>query len=126
MKTIKIETVANIPLISIEFAAKQISDDVCRDLMEQLPTLDQIENRNLTIENSIEVENKLLNDHQKVTKELEPLLLEIIPTEIVYGAYRNIALLSNFNLGDFGGKAINEFDYVRDETLRQHVSQAHY
>ncbi|CAG8736132.1 10488_t:CDS:2 [Rhizophagus irregularis] len=107
-------------------AAKQVSDDVCRNLMERLPTLEQIEN-------SIEVENKPLIDHQKVTKELEPLVkyidfkrikthilanfiepLGIIPTEIVRSAYRNIELLSNFSLSDFRGKAIN--DYVWDET----------
>ncbi|CAB5356718.1 unnamed protein product [Rhizophagus irregularis] len=157
-----VETVANIPLISIEFgrlsitglkyllsityekeipfatqeyevfrysailAAKQVSDNVYRNLMERLPTLEQIEN-------SIELEKKLLIDHQKVTKELEPLIkyidfkrikthilanfiepLGIIPTEIVCYAYRNIALLSNFSLNNFRGNAIN--DYVWDES----------
>ncbi|GBC28662.2 hypothetical protein GLOIN_2v1482344 [Rhizophagus irregularis DAOM 181602=DAOM 197198] len=105
-------------------AAKQVSDNTYRNLMERLPTLEQIEN-------SIEVEKKLFIDHQQVTKELEPLVkyidfkrikthilanfiepLGIIPTEIVCNAYRNIALLSNFSLSDFR----NESDYVWDET----------
>ncbi|CAB5356716.1 unnamed protein product [Rhizophagus irregularis] len=97
-------------------AAKQVSDDACRSLMERLPTLKQIEN-------SIEVENKFLIDHQKITKELEPLVkyidfgrikthilanfiepLKIIPIEIVCYAYRNIALLNNLNLSDIRGR----------------------
>ncbi|RGB37161.1 hypothetical protein C1646_757212 [Rhizophagus diaphanus] len=157
---ILVKTVANIPLNNIEFgrlsitglkyllsityeketpfatqeyevfrysailAAKQVSDDAYRNLMERLPTLEQIEN-------SIEVENKPLIDHQKITKELEPLVkyidfkrikthilanfivpLGIIPTEIVCSAYQNIALLSNFSSRYF----LNESDYVWDET----------
>ncbi|EXX69013.1 uncharacterized protein OCT59_001016 [Rhizophagus irregularis] len=167
-----VETVANLPLNSIEFgrlsitglkyllsityeketpfatqeyevfrysailAAKQVSDNVYRNLMERLPTLDQIENL-------IEVENKLLIDHQKVTKELEPLVkyidfkrikthilanfiepLGIIPTEIICSAYRNTALLSNYNLSDFRGKAINESGYVWDETVCTYFSSS--
>ncbi|RGB37165.1 hypothetical protein C1646_666378 [Rhizophagus diaphanus] len=109
-------------------AAKQVSDDAYRNLMERLPILDQIVDL-------IEVENKFLIDHQKVIKELEPLIkyidfkriktyilanfiepLEIIPTEIFYSTYRNIALSSNYNLSDFRGKAINESGYFWDET----------
>ncbi|POG68867.1 BTB/POZ protein, partial [Rhizophagus irregularis DAOM 181602=DAOM 197198] len=44
--------------------------DYSPELLTKLPTLEQIEN-------SIEVENKLLIDHQKVTKELEPLVLTL-------------------------------------------------
>ncbi|RGB37164.1 hypothetical protein C1646_757217 [Rhizophagus diaphanus] len=161
-----VETVANIPLNDIEFgrlsikglkyllsftyekndipfasreyevfrystilAAKQVSDDAYKNLMERLPTLEQIEN-------SDEVENKLFIEHQKVTKELEPLIryidfkrikihilakfiepLRIIPTEIICSAYQNTALLSNYNLSDFRGKAINESSYIWDEAV---------
>ncbi|RGB37162.1 hypothetical protein C1646_757214 [Rhizophagus diaphanus] len=110
-------------------AAKQVSDKVYRNLMGQLPTLEQIES---SIE-VIEVEEKLFIDHQKVTKELEPVIkyidfkrikthilanfiepLGIIPTEIICSAYRNIALLSNYNLSDFRGK---ESGYVWYETV---------
>ncbi|CAG8780402.1 9787_t:CDS:1, partial [Rhizophagus irregularis] len=125
-----VETVANIPLDSIEFgrlsitglkyllsityeketpfatqeyevfrysvilAAKQVSDDVYRNLMEQLPTLEQIEN-------SIEVENKLLIDHQKVTKELEPLVKYIdfkrIKTHILANFIEPLGIITPFN-----------------------------
>uniref|UniRef100_U9UII7 B30.2/SPRY domain-containing protein n=1 Tax=Rhizophagus irregularis (strain DAOM 181602 / DAOM 197198 / MUCL 43194) TaxID=747089 RepID=U9UII7_RHIID len=75
-------------------AAKQISYDTYKALMEQLPTLEQIDNL-------IQVENKLIANHQKVAKELEPLIeyidfrrikrgqfdfiepLKIIPAEII-------------------------------------------
>ncbi|RGB37166.1 hypothetical protein C1646_666379 [Rhizophagus diaphanus] len=100
-------------------AAKQVSDEACRSLMGRLPTLEQIES---SIE-VIEIENKFLIDHQKITKELEPLVkyidfrrikthiianfiepLKIIPIEIVCCAYRNIALLNNLNLSDIRGR----------------------
>ncbi|CAB5189628.1 unnamed protein product [Rhizophagus irregularis] len=82
-----------------------------RALVERLPTLKQIDLEQ--IENSIESGNKLFIDHQKVTKELEPLVkfinlkriktkiladiiepLEIIPIEIICIAYRHFALLN--------------------------------
>ncbi|CAB5356725.1 unnamed protein product [Rhizophagus irregularis] len=110
-----------------------------RALVERLPTLKQIDLEQ--IENSIESGNKLFIDHQKVTKELEPLVkfinlkriktkiladiiepLEIIPIEIICIAYRHFALLSKLNLSDFRGKPINA-GYVWDETLRHHVVQ---
>jgi hypothetical protein len=47
--------------------AKQISDDTYKTLVEQLPTLEQIDNL-------IQVENKLITNHQKVVKEFEPLI----------------------------------------------------
>jgi hypothetical protein len=119
-------------------AAKKVSDNTYRALVERLPTLKQIDLEQ--IENSIESGNKLLIDHQKVAKELEPLVkfinlkriktkiladiiepLEIIPIEIICIAYRHFALLSKLNLSDFRGKPINESGYVWDETLRQHV-----
>jgi hypothetical protein len=49
-------------------AAKKVSNDAHKILMKQLPTLEQLEN---TI--SIKVENNF-TDHQKVAKELEPLV----------------------------------------------------
>ncbi|GES97560.1 hypothetical protein GLOIN_2v1788445 [Rhizophagus clarus] len=75
-------------------AAKQVSDDTYKIIMEQLPTLEQIEK-------SIQVVNKYITNHQKVAKELEPLIeyidfsrikkgqfdfiepLKIIPAEII-------------------------------------------
>src|SRR5215213_10116439 len=81
-------------------AAKQVSNDAYKTLMERLPTLEQIKN-------SVQVENKLITDHQKVVKVLEPLIkfidfrrirgkilvaiiepLEIIPNEILTSVYR--------------------------------------
>ncbi|GBB99056.1 hypothetical protein RclHR1_03400008 [Rhizophagus clarus] len=108
-------------------AAKQVSNNAYESLMEQLPTLEQIENL-------INVENKFIIDHQKVAEELEPLVkyidfkriktqilanfiepLEIISTETILSAYRNIALFNNLNLGDIRGiPQINETDYVWD------------
>ncbi|RGB37163.1 hypothetical protein C1646_666376 [Rhizophagus diaphanus] len=158
-----VETVANIPLNNIEFgrlsitglkyllsitleketpfatreyevfrystilAAKQVSDDTYTILMERLPTLEQIEN-------SIEVENKFLFDHQRVTKELEPLVkyidfkrikthilanfiepLGIIPTEVICSVYRNTAMLSDFILSDVRGiLPTNDTNYFWD------------
>ncbi|GBC28659.2 BTB/POZ protein [Rhizophagus irregularis DAOM 181602=DAOM 197198] len=96
-----VETVANIPLDSIEFGRLSITGlkyllsityeketpfATQENLMEQLPTLEQIEN-------SIEVENKLLIDHQKVTKELEPLCLGYIlrgPPMVLTHSYTDI------------------------------------
>src|SRR5205814_8189437 len=48
-------------------AAKQVSNDAYKTLMERLPTLEQIKN-------SVKVESKSITDHQKVAKELEPLI----------------------------------------------------
>ncbi|CAB5189649.1 unnamed protein product [Rhizophagus irregularis] len=76
------------------FAAKNVSDVTYKALMEKLPTLEQIDNL-------IQIENKLITDHQKVAKELEHLIeyidfrrikksqfdfiepLKIIPAEII-------------------------------------------
>ncbi|RGB21317.1 concanavalin A-like lectin/glucanase domain-containing protein [Rhizophagus diaphanus] len=108
-------------------AAKQVSDDNCKALIELLPTLEQIEN-------SIIVGNKIITDRQKVAKELEPLIkfidfrriktkilanfvepLKIIPTEIIFNVYRHVALLSNLDSCDIRGKPINLSGYVWDE-----------
>jgi hypothetical protein len=48
-------------------AAKQVSNDAYKTLMDQLPTLKQIEN-------SVQVENKVIPDNQEVAKELEPCI----------------------------------------------------
>jgi hypothetical protein len=96
-------------------AAKQVSNDVHKTLMELLPILEQTEN-------PIKVENKLINDRQKVAKELEPLIefidfrrikahilaniiepLEIIPDKTFYNVYRHVALSNNLNLSSTRG-----------------------
>ncbi|CAB4403529.1 unnamed protein product [Rhizophagus irregularis] len=103
-------------------AAKQVSNDAHKTLTKLLPTLEQIEN-------PIKVKNKFINDHQKVGKELEPLIkfidfrrikvqiladiiepLEIVPDKIISNAYRYIALSNNLN--NTRGTSINEIDYV--------------
>src|ERR1043165_5133355 len=48
-------------------AAKQVSNDAYKALTERLPTIEQIENPD-------QVENESITDHQKVAKELEPLI----------------------------------------------------
>ncbi|GBB90597.1 hypothetical protein RclHR1_01760021 [Rhizophagus clarus] len=109
-------------------AAKQVSNDTYRNLIDRLPTLEQIENL-------ITVGNKTITDWQKVAKELEPLIkfidfrrirtqiiadfiepLKIISTDIILDAYRNVALLNNFNICDIRGKTINDSNYVWDKT----------
>jgi hypothetical protein len=98
--------------------------------MEKLPTTEQTEN-------SVKIENKFITDHQKVFKELEPLVkfidfwrisgqvladiiepLEIIPVEIIMSAYRYMARSNNSNLNNIRGipQTINESDYVWDES----------
>ena len=44
-------------------AAEQVSDDADKTLMTRLPTLEQLEN-------SVQLENKVIFDHQKIAKEL--------------------------------------------------------
>ncbi|GBC08012.1 hypothetical protein RclHR1_07860006 [Rhizophagus clarus] len=110
-------------------AAKQVSNDACKALMKRLLTLEQIKQ----IEN-LEVENKVIVDHQKVTKELEPLVelidfrrikgrilvniiepLGIIPVEIILNVYRNNTLLFNSDLNDIRGMPIDS-NYVWDKS----------
>ncbi|CAG8707535.1 uncharacterized protein OCT59_000993 [Rhizophagus irregularis] len=148
-----VETVANIPLNTIEFgrlsiaglqfllsctyekemtfitpeyevfrysailAAKQVSNDAYSTLMKQLPTLEQMK-----MDNSVQIKNKSVTDHQSVAKELEPLVefidfkringkiladvidpLEIIPSKVILNVYRDIARSNNSNLNDTRG-----------------------
>ncbi|EXX71282.1 hypothetical protein RirG_079890 [Rhizophagus irregularis DAOM 197198w] len=107
-------------------AAKQVSNDAFKTLLKRLPTLDQIEN-------SIQVESEPITDHQKVAKELEPLVefinfrrikgsilvdmiepLEIVPAKIILNIYRQCIKSNNFNLNDIRG--IPKIEYVWDET----------
>jgi hypothetical protein len=105
--------------------AKQVSNDAYQILMEQLPTLEQIEN--LVVHDK--KENKFITDHQKVERELEPLIkfidfkliktqlladliepLGIIPTELILSAYRHKALLYNLDLNEIRGRPIYRFN----------------
>jgi hypothetical protein len=109
-------------------AAKQVSNDAYNTFIERLPTLEQINN-------SVRVGNKYITDNQKVAEELKHLIkfidfrrikaqiitdiiepLEIIPIEIILGAYRHMALSSNLNLSNTRGIPINESGYLWDET----------
>ncbi|GBC28564.2 hypothetical protein GLOIN_2v1472107 [Rhizophagus irregularis DAOM 181602=DAOM 197198] len=112
-------------------AAKQVSNDAFKTLLKRLPTLDQIEN-------SIQVESEPITDHQKIAKELEPLVefidfrrikgsilvdiiepLEIVPAKIILNIYRHNTKSNNFNLNDIRGTLLyrtNESDCVWDET----------
>ncbi|UZN99703.1 uncharacterized protein OCT59_000970 [Rhizophagus irregularis] len=107
-------------------AAKQVSNNTYRILMERLPILEQIDNSITT------VGNKIITDREKVAKELEPLVkfidfrkikvqiladfiepLEIISDKIISNVYRFVALLNNLDLCDIRGKLTG---YVWDET----------
>ncbi|EXX68320.1 uncharacterized protein OCT59_020402 [Rhizophagus irregularis] len=107
-------------------AAKQVSNDAYETLMERLPIFEQIKN-------SIQASNKLITDHQKVAKELEPLTkfidfsrikgqiltdiiepLEIAPSKIIMDVYRQIAKLNNLNSSEIRG--ILPTIYVWDES----------
>ena len=103
--------------------------------MKRLPTLEQLEN-------SIQAENKSISDHQKIAKELEPLInfidfsqikgqiladiidpLEIIPTKIILNVYRQKARSNNTDSNGIRGiprtmHKFNESDYVWDESAR--------
>ncbi|CAB5188874.1 unnamed protein product [Rhizophagus irregularis] len=114
-------------------AAKQVSNDAHKILIEQLPTLEQIEK----VVNSAKVENddKLIID-QKVAKELEPLVkyidfmridgqiladiiepLEIIPAKVVLDIYRQKARLNKSELNNTRGIPIQIYSkYVWDES----------
>ncbi|CAG8647001.1 uncharacterized protein OCT59_000936 [Rhizophagus irregularis] len=110
-------------------AAKQVSNDAFNTLLKRLPTLDQIEN-------SIQVESEPITDHQKVAKELEPLIefinfrriqgqvlvdiiepLEIVPAKIILNVYRHNTKSINSNINHIRGISIsNCSSYVWDET----------
>ncbi|GBC28567.2 hypothetical protein GLOIN_2v1472107 [Rhizophagus irregularis DAOM 181602=DAOM 197198] len=106
--------------------AKQVSYEAFKTFLKRLPTLDQLEN-------SIQVENKFITDHQKVVKELEPLIkfidfrrikgqilvdiiepLEIVQAKIILDVYRYYTKSNNSNLNDIRG--IPKIEYVWDET----------
>ncbi|GET00365.1 hypothetical protein GLOIN_2v1472107 [Rhizophagus clarus] len=117
-------------------AAMQVSNDAYKILIERLPTLKQIKQ----IGNFVQVENKFITDHQKVAKELEPLVefidfrrikgqvlvdiiepLEIVPSKIIVNVYRNITKSDNLNLNDIRGIpipicGINETNCVWDKS----------
>ncbi|POG79865.1 hypothetical protein GLOIN_2v1523732, partial [Rhizophagus irregularis DAOM 181602=DAOM 197198] len=96
--------------------------------MERVPTLEQIEN-------SVQVlENKIIADHQKIAKELEPLIefidfrriqglilvdiiepLEIVPTKIILNVYRYNTKSINSDRNYIRGVPIY-FNYIWDDT----------
>ncbi|GBB99050.1 hypothetical protein RclHR1_03400002 [Rhizophagus clarus] len=113
---------------SVILAAKQVSIEAYKTLIELLPTFKQIEN-------PIKIENKLITDNQKVAKELEPLFnfidfgrikpriladiiepLEIVQVKIIFNVYRYVALPNDSNLSNTRGRSINESDYVWDDS----------
>ncbi|GES97532.1 hypothetical protein GLOIN_2v1844191 [Rhizophagus clarus] len=111
---------------SVILAAKQVSNDTYRTFLELMPTLEQIED-------STKIGHKAIMDHQKVAKELEPLVnfidfrridtqilaeiiepLGIVPIEIILSVYRHIALLNKLDLSNTRGKP--QVIYSFDET----------
>ncbi|RGB27931.1 hypothetical protein C1646_797900 [Rhizophagus diaphanus] len=109
-------------------AAKQVSNDAFNTLLKRLPTLDQIGN-------SIQVESEPITDHQKVAKELEPLIefinfrriqgqvlvdiiepLEIVPAKIILNVYRHNTKSINSNINHIRGISISNSSYVWDKT----------
>ncbi|CAI2163001.1 20152_t:CDS:1 [Funneliformis geosporum] len=99
-------------------AANQVSIYATQTLLRRLPILEHIDN-------SIQVENQLLVDRQKVVRELRPLIryidferikgqilvdiiepLNIIPAERILNVYRHLARLCNTKLNEFRGVAI--------------------
>ncbi|CAB5182497.1 unnamed protein product [Rhizophagus irregularis] len=112
-------------------AAKQVSNGAYETLMEQLPALDQIEDSN-------QVRNNSITDHQKVANELEPLAhfidfsqiesqilsdiiepLEITPSNMIVSVYRQIAKSNNLFPSGVRGISMYKFtesDYVWDES----------
>ncbi|RGB33996.1 hypothetical protein C1646_703243 [Rhizophagus diaphanus] len=107
-------------------AAKQVSNDAYSTLMKQLPTLEQMK-----MDNSVQIKNI---DHQRIAKELEPLVefidfkringqiladvidpLEIIPSKVILNVYRDIARSNNSNLNDTRG-IMPKSMYVWDES----------
>ncbi|CAB4403531.1 unnamed protein product [Rhizophagus irregularis] len=108
-------------------AAKHVSNDAYSTLMKQLPTIEQMQ-----IDNSVQIKNKFITDHQNVAKELEPLIefinfkrikgqiladvidpLEIIPSKVILNVYRDIARSNMPNLNDTRG--IPKTMYAWDE-----------
>ncbi|RIA87103.1 concanavalin A-like lectin/glucanase domain-containing protein [Glomus cerebriforme] len=110
-------------------AAKQVSNEAYKTYMEGLPTLEQIDY-------NVKVEDKIVTDHQKVAKELEPLIkfidfrrikgqilvniiepLEIIPSQIILSVYRYKTLSDNSNLSNIRGIPVTTYnDHTWDES----------
>ncbi|CAB5188868.1 unnamed protein product [Rhizophagus irregularis] len=110
-------------------AAKQVSNDTYNTFMERLPTLEQIEK----VENSVQVNT---TDRQEVAKEIESFIkfidfskikgqilanivepLEIVPDKIILDAYRKKAVSNFIELDEF--RSMTEFsepNYVWDES----------
>jgi len=107
-------------------AAKKVSNDAYKTLTKRLPTLEELGNSIQVIQ----VENKFIADHQKVAKELDPLVkfidfrriktqilddiikpLEIVPTEIILNANRYNTTSNNSDLNYIRGSL-----YVWDES----------
>ncbi|GBB83418.1 hypothetical protein RclHR1_10140003 [Rhizophagus clarus] len=105
-------------------AAKQVSGEARKAIMERLPIFEQIKN-------SLYVKDKFITDNQKVVEELKPLIkyidfrrikgqilaniiepLEIIPAEVILSAYRFKAVSEKSDLSDFRGRT----NYVWDLT----------
>src|SRR5215475_7091391 len=95
---------------------------------KRLPTLEQIKN-------STKIEDELITDHQKVIKELEPLVkfidfnhikgkiltdiiepLEIIPAKTIMDAYRQKARSNNTDLDGIRGIQLNKSDCIWDKS----------
>jgi hypothetical protein len=112
-------------------AAKQVSNNAYKILLERLPTLEQIEQ----IESSVQVKNEFITDHHKVAKELEPLVefinfrriqgqalvdiiepLDIISAEIILNVYRHNTKSINSNINYTRGLPVPS-NYVWDESL---------
>jgi hypothetical protein len=120
---------------SVILVAKQVSNDAYKILMERLPTLEQTKQ----IDNLVQVENKIIADHQKIAKELEPLIklidfrrikgrilvniiepLGITPTEVILNVYRYNTLLLNSDYSDLndtrGIPILTCSNYIWDES----------
>jgi len=110
-------------------AAKQVSSNATKTLLEQFPTLEKLDNPR-------QIDNRPIPDHQKVAKELESLIkfidfklikgqilakiiepLKIIPVEIILNVYRHKVISNNSDLNKFRGiHMVNQSDLVWDES----------
>jgi hypothetical protein len=112
-------------------AAKQVSNGAYKTIMKQLPTLEHLGN-------SIKVGNKAITNHQKIAKELEPLVkfidfrrievqilanivepLKIVKSEIIICAYQYIIMTNHSDLNAIRGIPIyilNESELVWDKS----------
>jgi hypothetical protein len=120
---------------SAVLAAKRVSNDAYKTLMERLPTLERIEQ----VENLVQVDNKdkSIINHQEVAKELEPLIkyidftrikgviladviepLEIISARIISDVYRKKVRLNKSDSNDVRGIPMMSIhsSYIWDES----------